>query len=54
MQAPPRPILCCNAYYKPGTYLSSAIPLNYQQSSEHYAKPVAPKGCPFEISPPEG
>ena len=35
IQAPPKPILCYKAYYNPGTYLSSAIPLNYQHNSEH-------------------
>ncbi len=31
-----------------------AIFLTYQHNSAHYAKPVAPNGCPFEINPPEG
>ena len=30
IQAPPKPILCCKAYFKPLTCLLSAIPLSCQ------------------------
>jgi len=30
------------------------MPLSCQHNSAHYANPVAPKGWPFEIRPPEG
>lgn len=53
-QAPPRPRLCYRAILASLTYLLSAIPLNYQHSSAHYASPVAPNGCPLEIKPPLG
>lgn len=36
------------------TCLFPAIPLNCQLSSEHWAKPVAPNGCPLLVRPPEG
>ena len=47
-------MLCCKAYSTFGTYLYSAMPLNYQHNSEHWANPVAPNGCPLEINPPDG
>ena len=53
-QAPPNPKLCCNAYLTPGTCLGPEMPLNCQQSYAHCANPVAPKGCPLLVRPPEG
>ena len=52
--APPNPRLCCKAYFKFGTCLFAAIPLNCQHNSAHCANPVAPKGWPLLINPPEG
>ncbi len=53
-QAPPRPKLCWSATLTSLIYLCSAIPLSYQHSSAHWARPVAPRGCPLDIKPPEG
>ena len=52
--APPIPILCCSATFAPGTCLLSASPRSCQQSSLHWARPVAPRGWPLEIRPPLG
>ena len=47
-------MLCCSATSAPSTWRRSASPRSCQLSSEHWARPVAPSGWPFEISPPEG
>ncbi len=53
-QAPPSPRLCCSPNLAPGTCLRSASPLSCQHSSAHWARPVAPRGWPLEMSPPLG
>ena len=50
-QAPPRPMLCDIAILAPSTWRFSAWPRSCQTISEHCASPVAPSGCPLEISP---
>uniref|UniRef100_A0A6B0V479 Uncharacterized protein n=1 Tax=Ixodes ricinus TaxID=34613 RepID=A0A6B0V479_IXORI len=47
-------MLCCSATLAPGTCLGPAAPLSCQHSSAHWASPVAPSGCPLEMSPPLG
>ena len=52
--APPSPTLCCSAYFTPDTCRLSASPRSCQQSSLHWARPVAPSGWPLDIRPPLG
>ena len=47
-------MLCWRATFAPGTCLLSACPRSCQHSSLHWARPVAPRGCPLEIRPPLG
>ena len=54
--APPKAAFCCKANSPAlrGTNLLFAQPRSCHTSSAICAMPVAPKGCPFEIRPPDG
>ena len=52
--APPRPRLCCRATFASGTSRLLAQPRSCQVSSAHCARPVAPRGWPLEMRPPDG
>src|SRR5262249_43598631 len=52
--APPSPRLCWRATLASFTWRFSARPRSCQLSSAHWARPVAPRGWPFEMRPPDG